>query len=96
MWKAIKKFFGYMDRSDGEDWTPGDAPSDAWVVLKSSGFVQGQLRLEFDWNDAFIKYLRQGGITGRDEEEMVSVWLKRFSHSMSESHAEKSSKNEFI
>jgi hypothetical protein len=35
---------------------------------------EGQ-RLEMDWNDAFIKYLRDNGIDGVDDEQVVQKYI---------------------
>ena len=35
---------------------------------------EGQ-RLEMDWNDAFIQYLRDNGITGADDEQVVQKYI---------------------
>ena len=35
---------------------------------------EGQ-RLEMDWNDAFIKYLRDNGIEGSDDEQVVQKYI---------------------
>lgn len=33
------------------------------------------VRVELDWNDEFIKYLRTRGVTGADDEQVVKHWL---------------------
>lgn len=33
------------------------------------------LKLDVDWNDAFIKYLRQNGMTGTRDEDVVAHWI---------------------
>lgn len=33
------------------------------------------VKLELDWNPEFIEYLKQGGITGANEEQIVGKWL---------------------
>lgn len=33
------------------------------------------IKIELDWNDAFIEYLRRNGIDGVGEEQVVQKWL---------------------
>lgn len=33
------------------------------------------IKIELDWNDAFIKYLKKNGYTGVSEEAIVQKWL---------------------
>jgi hypothetical protein len=49
---------------------------DPWVDIKSDSIdpIKG-IRIELDWNDAFIKLLRKHGITGSNDEAMVQKWL---------------------
>jgi hypothetical protein len=36
---------------------------------------QGQAKTRMFWNTAFIKYLKDSGFTGQDEEAMVNTWF---------------------
>lgn len=33
------------------------------------------IKIELDWNDAFVKYLRKNGYTGVSDEAVVQKWL---------------------
>jgi hypothetical protein len=50
--------------------------TEPWVNITSSSYdpVKG-FRIELDWNDAFIQHLKEGGIKGRTEDEVVQKWL---------------------
>jgi hypothetical protein len=50
--------------------------TEPWVEIKSERIdpVKG-IQIELDWNDAFIQYLKDSGITGRDEETVVQRWI---------------------
>lgn len=50
--------------------------TEPWVEIKSAKHdaVKG-IQIELDWNDAFIQYLKENGITGRDEDTAVQKWL---------------------
>lgn len=50
--------------------------SDPWVDVTSEVIHEdGRFEIEMDWNDAFIKYLRQHGFRGANEEILVQQWL---------------------
>lgn len=47
-----------------------------WVSLESGMFDETKgIELKLDWNEAFIKYLINAGISGRDENQIVQKWL---------------------
>lgn len=33
------------------------------------------LKLDMDWNDAFVKYLRKNGVPGIKDEDVVGYWV---------------------
>jgi hypothetical protein len=47
-----------------------------WVELKSADYneVKG-IEIQLDWNEAFIQYLKDNKITGKDEETIIQKWL---------------------
>jgi hypothetical protein len=47
-----------------------------WVEIKSADFdaVRG-FKIELDWNEAFIQHLKESGVKGKTEEEVVQRWL---------------------
>jgi hypothetical protein len=47
-----------------------------WVEIVSDGIEDGQVKLEFEWNDAFIKEIRDHGFVGHTEEECIQQWLE--------------------
>lgn len=50
--------------------------SDPWVDVTSETIHEdGRIEIQMDWNDAFIKYLRQHGFKGANEEVLVQQWL---------------------
>jgi len=47
-----------------------------WVEIK--GLLEDPkngIRVDLDWNEAFVTYLRDNGITGVDEEIVVQKWI---------------------
>lgn len=52
------------------------AGTEPWVEVRSAGLdpVKG-IQIELDWNEAFIQYLKDNGMTGRDEDTIVQKWL---------------------
>lgn len=50
--------------------------SEPYVNLRSMDFdSENGLKLNIDWNDAFIRYLNKNGIKRDNEEETVRLWL---------------------
>ncbi|HCT29956.1 MAG TPA: hypothetical protein DIW31_04320 [Bacteroidales bacterium] len=47
-----------------------------WVEVVACGLdpIKG-LHYELNWNDAFIRYLRQSGYTGSADETIVGKWM---------------------
>jgi hypothetical protein len=46
------------------------------VAIVSSGLDPARgIKLELDWNDAFIQYLKGSGFDGVDDETIVQKWL---------------------
>lgn len=50
-----------------------DEPWCDWVAQGKNDV--GQIQVKLDWNSAFIKYLRESGFDGHDEESIVQKYL---------------------
>ena len=46
-----------------------------WVDLQGYTETKQGLKITLDWNDAFIDHLREEGMTGLNEDEIVHRWL---------------------
>lgn len=46
-----------------------------WVEILGDGLTNNGLRVELEWNDAFVEYLRKEGITGTDDDQIVQKWV---------------------
>lgn len=46
------------------------------------------LIMEYDWNDAFIKYLKRAGYHGVDDDIIVEKWLKSVFYDIAKRTAE--------
>ena len=58
-----------------------------WVDLRGiSDNIEG-VRIELDWNDAFVTELREAGITGSDDEQVVQKWIALLSRDIDDSNA---------
>jgi hypothetical protein len=50
--------------------------TEPWVEIKSADYSETKgIHIELDWNEAFIQYLKDNGIKGKDEELTVQKWL---------------------
>lgn len=48
--------------------------------VKHSGIMEdGRIKMELDWNTAFIRHLAANGITGETEEEAIRIYLAMLS-----------------
>lgn len=50
--------------------------TEPWVEVRSANLdpVKG-IQIELDWNEAFVQYLKDNGLSGRDDETIVQKWL---------------------
>ena len=66
-------FKKHTDQPEEIDKKNSDEP---WVqVIGESVDPKQGIKIELDWNDAFVTYLRRNGYTGSSEETIVQKWL---------------------
>lgn len=51
------------------------ASPEPWVEIQSWADTPEGARVELEWNDAFVEYLKQNGIEGTNEEQIVQKWV---------------------
>jgi len=51
------------------------ASPDPWVDIIGWVRTDAGVKVELDWNDAFVDYLRVNGIKGTDDEQTVQKWV---------------------
>ncbi len=51
------------------------ASSSPWVDITGWSETDEGVKVELEWNDAFIDYLAANGVTGTDEEQTVQRWV---------------------
>ena len=67
----IRKLIGKDDPEMAEKLS--DRP---WVKIVSEGIdPEKGIKIELDWNDAFIKHLRENNITGTSDEQVIQKYL---------------------
>jgi len=50
--------------------------NEPWVSVISHGVDTTKgMKLDLDWNEAFIVYLRAAGVPGSRDEDMVAYWI---------------------
>lgn len=49
--------------------------TDPWVDILGGVQTDEGIKIELDWNDAFVKYLRANGISGAKDEVIVQKWV---------------------
>jgi len=48
---------------------------ESWMDIEAWDEDGTGAKIELDWNDAFIKHLRDNGIVGTDDDQVVQKWL---------------------
>lgn len=89
------KFFDQIKTDEmNMDETPPDDPTEPWVHIK--GMVHDPemgIQIELDWNDAFVKFLRDNGITGSNDNAVVQKYLAMLHRQMLEHYQENGGDN---
>jgi hypothetical protein len=49
--------------------------AEPWVELQSWADTPQGVKVELEWNDAFVAYLKSQGIQGTDEDQTVQKWV---------------------
>lgn len=49
--------------------------SEPWVDVTGWSETEEGVKVELEWNDAFVDYLRDNGVTGADDEQIVQKWV---------------------
>jgi len=55
---------------------------DPWVEIQGWVETKEGVRVELEWNDAFVEHLKENGITGTDEDAAVQKWIAILMHDM--------------
>ena len=56
-----------------------------WVTIVGESVTKDGLKLELDWNDAFVKFLKAQGVVGNDDTQIVQKWLAMIAYQTSDS-----------
>jgi len=61
-----------------------------WVEI--IGWVQTEqgVKVELEWNNAFIDFLKTEGVTGTDEDQVVQKWVAMLLHNIADDMGEQS------
>lgn len=51
------------------------ASTEPWVELQSWADTPQGVKVELEWNDAFVLYLKNQGIEGIDDDQIVQKWV---------------------
>lgn len=46
-----------------------------WVTVVGETVTNDGIKIELDWNDAFVNFLKAQGVTGKDDTQVVQKWL---------------------
>ena len=53
-------------------------------IIGSEYDAEHGIKIKMDWNDAFIKQLKQSGFTGTSDEAVVQRWLQQVSQQVAD------------
>jgi len=73
-----KKYFDKMKESP-----------EPWVEIVSWVDTEQGVKVELEWNDAFIDHLKVEGVTGTDEDQIVQKWVAVLLHNVADDMGEK-------
>lgn len=65
------------------------ASTEPWVDVTGWSESDKGVKVELDWNDAFVDYLRGHGVTGADDEQVVQRWVTLLLRDMADQLSEK-------
>jgi len=68
-----KKYFDKMKESP-----------EPWVEIVSWVDTEQGVKVELEWNDAFIDHLKVEGVTGTDEDQIVQKWVAVLLHNVAD------------
>lgn len=57
----------YVERMKNSD--------EPWVEVVGMSHTSEGVKVELEWNDAFVDYLRKNGVSGTDDEQVVQRWV---------------------
>jgi hypothetical protein len=82
--KWLKKLFGTRELTDAEQllstrdafMASQEGTETPWAMFEVMGFeANGQIRVEFNWNDAFIKRINELGFQAETAEDAVQLFF---------------------
>ena len=60
------------------------ASPDPWVDIAGWVHTEAGVKVELDWNDAFVDYLRGEGLAGTDDDQVIQKWITLLLRDMTE------------
>ncbi len=83
-------------RKDRESYVERMKASDEpWMDIEAWDENKTGAKIELDWNDAFIKHLRENGIAGTDDDQVVQKWLILLMEDMTGKMADEAEEGDF-
>jgi hypothetical protein len=60
------------------------ASADPWVDIQGWVETDQGVRVELDWNNAFVQHLKDQGVSGADDDQIVQQWVVLLLRDMTE------------
>lgn len=84
LWDKLKQSIRNLATNEEGQETEKES-SEPWVqVLGADPDPENGIKIELDWNQAFVDYLREQGIVGTEDEQVVQRWLTLLLQEMTE------------
>lgn len=61
---------------------------DPWVEIEGWVETSEGARIELEWNNAFVDYLREQGISGADDDQVVQKWVTHLMYDLTQRMSE--------
>lgn len=69
--------------------------TDPWVEIQGWTETAHGVRVELEWNDAFVLYLKEQGVTGADDDQVVQRWITLLLRDMADQMEEQQPETKF-
>lgn len=69
--------------------------SDPWVEIQGWTETAHGVRVELEWNDAFVQYLKEQGVPGADDDQVVQRWITLLLRDMADQMDEQQPETKF-
>lgn len=67
-----------------------------WVDILGAVETDSGVKMDIEWNDAFVDHLKKHGISGANDEQIVQKWVTLLLRDMADEMEERKSTSEYV